>query len=204
MTKSKREPVAVQPNPNSVLEALTYYDPELQNALNLEPFDSERFERARAKSKQLHDEYIRQLEKLRSRLNQRTYARFADEREPLFDSNLFEFTFGDCLGVAETKRRARRSRTSASATFRSFDGKTLHVFRYRNIEFLRVNVTSERWFDMGGGGQIDSLLAHELTGAPDALLQHKYLFASGAAICIGFSQVIWDTHRVSKQAPARR
>ena len=86
------KPVA-DPSPARLVSGTT--DPELQNAWNEEPADPERLTRAIAKSRKLHSKYMKQLTKLRPRLNQHTCARFAAKHDSLFDSNLFEFTFGD-------------------------------------------------------------------------------------------------------------
>lgn len=200
MARSTRDLVVVQPNPKGVPESLTYYDPELQNAWNVEPPDAERLARAIARSRKLRSEYMKQLTKLRSRLNQRTYARFATERDSLFDSNLYEFTFGDRVGFV-AKARRKRLRTSVCATFLNFEGNKLHELRYQDIEFMHVNVPSLRWFEWpsrSGPKDIDSLLSHELTGGNYPLMQHKFLFASGATISIGFAQMTWETRPALK------
>jgi len=200
MEKSTRNLVVVQPNSKALPESLTYYDPELQNAWNVEPHDAERLAAAIAKSRVLQRKYMKQLTKLRPRLNQRTYARFAAESDSLFDSNLLEFTFGDHLNFA-AKARRKRPRTTVRATFLSFDENTLHELRYRDIESVRVNVPEERWFEWpntDGRKQIDSLLSHELTGSGQHLMRHKFLFASGATISIGFARIAWGTQRISK------
>lgn len=198
MAKPRSELVVLQPNPNCVLEPLTYYDPELQNAGSAETSDPERLQRAIAKSEQLRAEYRNQLRKLRSRLNQRTYVRLEGAHDPLFDSNLLEFTFGDRLGFSNKARRTRL-RTSVRATFLSFEEDTLHELRYRHIESLRVNVPVERWFEWGyGAKEIGNLLAHELTAVDDSLMQHKFLFTSGAAITVVFAEMAWDTRRAAR------
>lgn len=79
MTKSEVELVVLQPNPNCILEPLTYYDPELQNAECEDTANTERLRRALAKSEQLRAEYKAQLKRLRSRLNKRTYAHLMAE-----------------------------------------------------------------------------------------------------------------------------
>jgi hypothetical protein len=198
MTKSKVELVVQRPNPICVLEPLTYYDPELQNAGCEETSNPERLQRAFAKSEQLRAEYKKQLKNLRSRLNQHAYAHLMAERDPLFDSNLLQFTFGDRLGFGNKVRRTRL-RTSVRATFLNFEGDRLHELSYRHIESLRVNVPIERWFEWGDGVKaIDCLLAHELTGSGDSLMQHKFLFSSGAAIAIVFAGMNWNTSSAGK------
>jgi hypothetical protein len=203
MTKTTCELVVVQPNLNGVPDSLTYYDPELQNAWNADPPDAARLARANSKSRQLHSEYMKQLSKLRPRLSQRTYKRFAAEQDSLFDSNLLEFTFGDRVGFAG-KEKGTRPRTVALATLLSFDENTLHELHYRDIEFMQANLPEQQWFSWGRGRQIDSLLAHELTSDGKARMQHELLFASGAAISIGFTHVTWDTRRSSKHSSSRR
>jgi hypothetical protein len=203
MAKKKRELVVAQPNLNGVPAALAYYDPELQNAWNAHPSDAGRLARAESKSKQLHVEYMKQLTKLRPRLSQRTYKRFAADQDSLFDSNLLEFTFGDRVGFAEKAKRTR-PRTTVRATFLSFDENTVHELHYRDIEFMQANLPEQQWFSWGRGRQIDRLLAHELTAAGKDTMQHNLLFASGAAISITFARVTWDTRRPPKHSRSRR
>jgi hypothetical protein len=203
MAKSKVELVVLQPNPNCVLEPLTYYDPELQNAGSAKTSDPERLQRAIAKSEQLRAEYRNQLKKLRSRLNQRTYSRLADAHDPLFDSDLLEFTFGDRLGFSSKAPRTRL-RTRVCATFLSFEQDILHQLRYRHIESLRVNVPVERWFAWSNGAkEIGNLLAHELTAVDESLMQHKFLFSSGAAVTVVFAEIAWDTRRAARTKSKR-
>ncbi len=197
MSKENCELQIVQPNVNAAPRALKYYDPELQNASNSEPYDRARYEHALARGARLHREYIKQLRELRSRLSKRTYSLFADERGPLFDSNLVEFAFGDQLDGRKLGGGGWRPKTSARATFLSFDMKTIHVLRYQRIRSLKVNVPNERWFDMGSH-DIDSLLAHELTSPTRDLLQHQFLFVSGTSISLTFEQVVWSSKRVRR------
>ncbi|HWR15975.1 MAG TPA: hypothetical protein VN577_14195 [Terriglobales bacterium] len=184
---------------NANPEPLTYYDRELQNAWNAEPFDPDRLRRAHEKSKQLYRAYNKQLRKLRPRLAKRTYERFTDEKDPLFDSNLLEFTFGDALGTAK-KAIVRPSQAAVRATFLSFDEKTLHELRYRKLESLQVDLPTEPWFHWGGHKQIDSLLSHELTANGRSLMQHKFLFASGAVIAVTFAEMTWKTVGLAKKS----
>jgi hypothetical protein len=202
MSKTQRELSVVQANPKSVIEPLRYHDPELQVAWNIEPADPERLQRAMEKSKRLHAEYLEQLKRLRPRLNERTYARFSAERDPLFDNNLLEFTFGDRLGFAELRRK-KRPRLAVRVSFLAFEGDKLHELHYRDVDTLHVKVPQERWFDMGGYKEIDSLLAHELTSANVSLMSHRFLFASGAAIAITFAEVFWGTRSVKRSSPGR-
>jgi hypothetical protein len=198
MAKPTRELIVIQPNPNSAVEPLTYYDPELQNASNIEPADPERLQRALKRAKQLQRDYLESLKGLRARLGQRTYGKFATESDPLFDSNLLEFTFGDQLGFATSRRKAR-PRLSVRATFLSFERDKLHDLRYRNVESLRITVPTERWFDWGDGiTELGSLLAHELIVSNDSLMSHKFLFVSGAVIFIAFGDVTWETRRAKR------
>jgi hypothetical protein len=186
--------VHAQPNPKAIPAPLQYYDPELQDALNAEPYDADRFQRARAKSKQLHAAYMKQLVALAPRLSKRTFSLFSDPKQPLFDSDLLRFSFGDSLGYAAKTRRRRRLEISVQAIFGSFDGEILNELTYKGIEFVKANVPVERWYQMGVN-KIDSLLADELTSADANLMQHAFLFASGATISITFERVIWKTMR---------
>jgi len=186
--------VQLQPNPSAVPAPLRFYDPELQNSLNAEPFDADRFQRARAKAKRLNTAYLEGISALGSQLSKRTLSLFADPREPMFDSDLLEFSLGDSLQHATVGSRRRRLELTVRATFRSFDEKTLHLLTYRGIKALNLNVPIERWFDMGRS-RIDSLLAHEITGEEIDLMQHAFLFVSGAAISITCEQIRWQTKR---------
>jgi hypothetical protein len=186
--------VHAQPNPKAIPAPLQYYDPELQDALNVEPYDADRLQRARAKSKQLHAAYMKQLAALAPRLSKRTYSLFSDPKQPLFDSDLSIFSFGDSLGYAAKTRRRRKLETSIKAVFCSFDEKTLNELTYKGIESFNANIPVERWYEMWRN-RIDSLLADELTSADANLMQHAFLFASGATISITFERVIWKTMR---------
>jgi hypothetical protein len=192
---SKKTLVVAQPNPAAIPAPLRYYDPELQDALNAEPYDADRFQRARAKAKQLHASYIEELNALASRLSQRTSSLVADPQEPLFDADLFEFSFGDALQNAAAGSRRRALRMSVRATFGSFDEETLHTLTYRGVKALNANVPMERWYERWGS-RIDSLLSHELTSAGVGLMRHAFLFASGAALSIICERVRWETKRI--------
>jgi hypothetical protein len=186
----ERELIVVQPNLKGLPEPLAYYDPELQNAWNEDAANPKRLERAVVRSRKLRAAYLKQLSSLRSRVNKRTYRLFSADRDPLFDSNLFEFTFGDYLGFA-TRLRKVRPHVEIRAAFLSFEEDTLHELRYGGIQSLRVNVPDERWFERGGN-EIDSLLAHELLGAGKELMQHTCLFVSGTSIVIRCGQLSWS------------
>jgi hypothetical protein len=190
----KRSLVHIQPSPDAIPAPLQYYDPELQNSLNIEPFDEERFQRARVKSKKLHAAYLKEVSSLSPRLNKSTFLRFSDSRQPLFDSNLLEFSLGDSLSNAEMRCHRKTLEMVVQAEFRSFDEKILHRLTYKKIKALNVNVPSERWFEMGRKN-LDSLLADELTSVDAKLMQHSFLFASGATISITFERVRWETMR---------
>jgi len=197
MAKQTRELIIIQPNPKSVIEPLKYYDPELQNAWNVEPADPERIERAMKRGQQLQRDYLQSLKSLRGRLGQRTYAKFADESDPLFDSNLMEFTFGDHLGYATLKRNFR-ARLSVRTTFLSFEEDKLHHLHYQNVESLRITVPTERWYDWGNGiNEIGNLLANELIAA-NSLMSHSFLFTSGTVIFIEFARVTWEKSRAKR------
>jgi len=189
---SERTLVLIQPNPAAIPSPLRYYDPELQNALNTEPFDTDRFQHARSRAKELNAAYLKGLSSLASRLSKRTFALFADPKEPMFDSDLFEFSFGDSIQHTAVKSRRRTWEMTVQATFCSFDEKTLHLLAYRGVKALSVNVPAERWF---ASRRIESLLSHELTDEKSGLMQHAFLFASGAAISITFERVRWQTKR---------
>jgi len=191
---SKRTLEVVQPNPAAIPAPLRYYDPELQDAPNTEPYDADRYQRARAKAKQLNAAYIEELITLAPRLSKRTLSLFSDPQEPLFDADLFEFSFGDSTQYAEARSRRRKLKFAIRATFGSFDGDSLHLLSYRGIKGLTVNVPIERWYERWGN-RIDSLLSHELTSAGD-LMNHSFLFASGAALSITFERVSWQTKRI--------
>jgi hypothetical protein len=190
----------VQPNLVAVPAPLRYYDPELQNALNAEPFDKESFQRASEKGKQLNAAYRRQVAALAPRVSKRTLSLFSDPKQPLFDADLFEFSFGDSLGYLVPRRRRRTQTTSVRATFCSFDGNTLHLLTYSQVAVLNVNVPPDRWFEWPlGRNRIDSLLANELTAVDAKLMQHAFLFVSGATISIRFERVKWETRRNNRR-----
>jgi hypothetical protein len=191
----RSDPILVQQQPNSaaIPSPLRYYHPELQNAWNAEPFVKDRVLRAQDKGKKLQAAYRRQLATLAPRISKQTFARFSDSRAPLFDADLFEFSFGDSLGFAISKSRNRQLATTIQAIFSSFSGDKLHILTYSNITALNVNVPSDRWFDARGTKRIDSLLADELTPVDAKFMQHACLFASGATITIQFERVRWQT-----------
>jgi hypothetical protein len=189
--------VILQPNPNRRPAPLKYYDPELQDAGNAEPYDEARFQRAGAKAKRLCSAYLKQLAQLRPRLSKRTYSLFADERQLLFDSNVLEFMFGDSFKRYRT--RGFRFTTAVSAKFLDFDMKTIHVLKYRGVDSLNINVPSERWYDWGGASKnIDRLLANELTAVNPTMMEHRFLFSSGTTISVKFSRVTWGTKRAPR------
>jgi hypothetical protein len=171
---NERVLVQLQPNACAIPSPLRFYDPELQNALNVEPFDVERLQRARAKAKQLNAAYLGGLAELASRMSKRTFSLFSDPRDPMFDSDLVEFSFGDSLMLLAA-----------------------------GIKALSVNVPSERWFDQWRS-RIDSLLAHELTGEEVGYMQHAFLFASGAAISITFERVRWHTRQIPSKSKGKK
>ena len=185
----------VQPNPNVNPASLRYYDPELQNAGNREPFDREGFDRAAQNSRELRKAYLQQLSGLAPRLSKRTYSLLANPEEPLFDSDLLQFSFGDSLTYAAKSKRRRRLSTTVQAVFRNFHEDALHTLAYEGIESLKVNVPTERWFDMGQK-KIDNLLAHELTDSDGRQMLHSFLFASGATVSITFERMNWKTQRI--------
>lgn len=193
--RSNRTFEVAQPNPAGIPAPLRYYDPELQDALNAEPYDADRFQRARAKAKQLNAAYMEALNPLASRLSKQTFSLFSDPREPLFDADLFEFSLGDSLQYAAPSSRRRTLKMAVRATFGSFDGKTLHTLSYGGVKALSVNVPMERWYECGGS-RIDSLLSHELTSEQAGQMRHAFLFASGAALSITFERVTWRTKRI--------
>ena len=186
-----------QPSIKFVPKPLRYYDPELQNAGSPEEWNEEsyaRFRRAKDEAKRLRRAYQKQLAKLRPRLSKRTYSLFADERQPLFDSNLLEFAFGD--SISKLRTRGFRFATIVSAKFLGFDMKTIHLLRYRGINSLAINVPNERWYDWSDATAIDSLLANELIASSATLMEHRFLFSSGTTISIRFSEVRWDKRRL--------
>jgi len=137
---------------------------------------------------------MEEVSSLAPRLSKRTFSLFSDPRQPLFDSDLLGFSFGDLLHYMPGRNRRKALETAVEATFRSFDQKTLHLLSYKGIEALSVNVPSERWFEMKRKS-IDHLLADELTSAGANRMQHAFLFASGAVISITFERVRWETKR---------
>jgi hypothetical protein len=191
-----RSLTVLQPNMDAVPSPLRFYDPELQNAWNAEPFDKVRLQRASQNAKELNLAYLRQMKDLVDRVSKRTFALFSDPEQPLFDADLFELSIGDALKYAVPKRRRVAPSTSVRATFRSFDSKTLHVLTYNRIASVNFNLPHDRWFSWpSGGSRIDSLLAHELTSMDATLMKHAFLFVSGATISIHFERVKWETRR---------
>jgi hypothetical protein len=192
--KGPRTLTQAQSNKSATPHPLRYYDPELQEAWNAEPFDSARAEKARKNTRKLHKAYLKQIEALASRMSRNAYLRFSDPRGLLFDSDLLKFEFGDSLGAPPNGLRRNRLKLSVRALFGSFDGKTLHELKYRQVASLNANIPTERWFD-AGDGRVDSLLADELTDANGSLMQHTFLFVSGTLISIQFGAVSWKcTH----------
>ncbi len=193
-SKQERTLTPAQSNYSAIPQPLRFYDPELQEALNAEPFDSSRYEKARQNARALHQAYLKQMKVLEPRLSKKAYRMFADPTQPLFDSDLLEFAFGDSVGVSPKSSRRNRLRLSIRAVFRSFDENLLHKLSYRKVTSLHANIPVERWFD-SGDGRIDSLLADELVGLSGSLLEHTFLFVSGARITVQFGSVGWETTR---------
>jgi hypothetical protein len=193
--KVPRTLTQAQSNKSAIPHPLRYYDPELQEAWNAEPFDSARVEKARQSARKLHKAYLKQIEALASRISKSAYLRFSDPRELLFDSDLLEFEFGDSLGASLKGLRRNSLKLSVRALFSSFDGKTLHELKYEQVASLNANIPTERWFDVGNG-RVDSLLADELTDVNGSLMQHTFLFASGTLISVRFGAVSWKSSRV--------
>jgi hypothetical protein len=193
--KGTRTLTQAQSNKSAIPPPLRYYDPELQEAWNAEPFDSARVEKARQNARKLRKAYFKQIEALASRISKNAYLRFSDPRGLLFDSDLLKFEFGDSLGAPLNGLRRNSLKLSVSALFGSFDGKTLHELKYKQVASLNANIPTERWFDMGNG-RVDSLLADELTDVNGSLLQHTFLFASGTLISVQFGTVSWKSTRV--------
>ena len=196
----KRTLSLVQPNRKAIPPPLRYYDPELQDALNVEPFDEDRLQRARAKAVRLNSAYLEEISGLAPRLSRRTFSKFSDPRQPLFDSDLLEFAFGDSLGYpVTTKGRQRTLMMAVRAAFRSFNEKLIHVLTYSDVDSLSVNVPAETWYARCGKKRIDCLLADELTSVDSGLMSHAFLFVSGASVSITFERVRWETKRDSSQ-----
>jgi hypothetical protein len=148
------KPVA-DPSPARLVSGTT--DPELQNAWNEEPADPERLTRAIAKSRKLHSKYMKQLTKLRPRLNQHTCARFAAKHDSLFDSNLFEFTFGDRVVLITAFFGCLHSRNATGTSARKVNNPSVKGFggfpsissiiarirsRYARSSFAKINNAS--------------------------------------------------------------
>lgn len=195
--KSEPQLVLVQPNPNAVLLPLRYYDPELQNAMNAEPFDKTRLQRAYEQAKRLTTEYLKQLADIEDRVNKQTFKLLSDEKQPLFDADLFELSMGDALEHLPLAKRRRLS-SAVRARFGSFDGTRLHTLTYSRIAAIHVNASEERWFDRRSGSCFDSLLTHELTAINESLMQHAFLFVSGASISIRFERFQWAVTKTDR------
>jgi hypothetical protein len=196
----KRILTNAQSNKLAIPRPLQFYDPELQEAWNAEPADPARLEKARDHARELHRAYLKQLPPLQPRLSMKTYLRFSDPRQPLFDSDLLEFAFGDAVSLHRKRSRRQRLKLSVRAQFRSFDEKSIHTLTYRRVVSLNANIPSDRWFDWGDG-QIDHLLADELTEADASSMRHTFLFASGTLISILFGAVTWESTRVLSKRP---
>lgn len=195
----------LQPNTKAAAKALRFYDPELQNASNVHPPDPERLRRALLKAKKLFRAYQRQLGPLRSRMSAQTYHRFAQQRDPLFDSNLLSFSFGDWTSDRLRFSRVPSFETTIEARFLSFAMDSVHILKYRRIYAVRVDVPAERWFSWGDDKpELGSLLAHELTRAGRKAMNHRFLFVSGTTIDITCLNVQWSSQKLKHSQPRRR
>jgi hypothetical protein len=186
----------LQPDIAAAPSPLRFYDPELQNASNVEPFDAVRFQRAMQKANQLQEEYLLQIADFADRLSKRTLSLISDPKHPLFDADLFEFSVGDALKYSVPRKRRVSPSASVRATFCSFDQRTLHVMTYTRIASMNIDFPGDRWFDWPTDiTRFDSLLADEVTAVDAKLMKHAFLFVSGATISIEFEQIKWDTRR---------
>lgn len=190
-----------QPSIEGTPDALRYYIPELQNAVNAEPFDIARYKRAQAKQMRLNRAYLLQLTKLKDRLSKKSYSLFCNPKAPLFDADLFEFSFGDGVGSSAGVDLYRSRKALVRARFKSFDGKMLHILTYKDIAAFDAKLPAVRWFGSSfAERRMDSLIHHELTSINNKLMQHSYLFVSGATVTVQFQRVKWDTQRISSRA----
>lgn len=192
----KRSLTQLKPDEDATPSSLRFYDPEIQNAWNAEPADRERIERANQKAVELNAAYLRQLGGLAGRMSKQTLSLFSNPKQPLFDADLFRWSFGDSLAYSGLRKRRMRRSTSVEATFCSFDGNTFHDLTYSGVASVNVDVPNRRWFSWPtGNSRIDSLLTNELTALDTELMKHAFLFVSGATISIEFEQVKWKNRR---------
>ena len=197
-SSSEIELTPLVPNPRAIPYPLQFYDPEIQIAINTEPFDKPRMERAYRKAEVLRQAYLEQLQPLRFRLALPTYRRLSNPRKPLFDSNLISFSVGDAVGGIREGRRWKGI-PSALAKFLSFDQKTIHTLRFSGLDHMSCNLPQYRWFSWSSGSrEFDSLIHDELTPYKDQLMRHRFLFSSGAAIDIVFARMVWSATRVNR------
>ena len=186
------------PNPRATPYPLRFYDPEIQIAANLEPFDKARMDRAFLKAEILRQAYLQQLHPLRSRFALPTYRRLSDPRKPLFDSNLISFSVGDAISRI-VAGRGWKPKPSALARFLSFDQKIVHTLRFSGLHHMSCNLPQHRWFSWSSADRdFDSLLHDELTPYENGLMRHRFLFSSGAAIDLVFARVVWSTTRINR------
>jgi hypothetical protein len=186
----------LQPNSKARVKALRFYDPELQDASNADPPDPERLKRALLKSKKLHRAYQRQLAQIRGSVSAQTYRRFAKKRDPLFDSNLLSFSFGDSVFSRGAISRWPSFEARIEVRFLSFEGGTVHILKYRGIYAMSIHVPHERWYAFPNSKpQIDSLLFHQVTSAGPKAIKHEFLFHSGTTIEIICGKMHWDSHK---------
>lgn len=130
--------------------------------------------------------YAEQLEKLRSRLNERNYRFF---RNGLHDARLISFCAGDGLHIDFDEDR----KVSINDFYRtSVEVKVLNA-EFDAIYHLKYGKVSKSVFDFPSdeplwGNNIDDWGYDELTEVNERILRHEVLFSSGTTILIEFEK----------------
>jgi hypothetical protein len=145
--------------------------------------------------------YRRQLDELKSRLNEDSWVFF--DSVSLHDGTLLAVRIGDDIDKRFPDYKTRlvnRRRLSVEVEALNYDETRLYTLRYEGLHRVQLDFpSSEPWyarFSDRGSNPMDDWIADELTAVDEQVLRHEVLFSSGATLLLDFEHVSVGTSKV--------
>jgi hypothetical protein len=146
-------------------------------------------------------DYIRELDGLRSRISQPAwdFFRYGGNETGIHDATLLSATAGDGLNYAadgSSPFLINRGKLAARIEFLNFEQDRHYTFDLRAVSQYKADLFVEEW---RAAKTVGDLYLCELTAVSDAELQLGFLFASGASIVTRFKRLVFKRRRIARK-----
>jgi hypothetical protein len=124
----------------------------------------------------------------------------------LHDGILLSLSFGDHIGFIDTlppRLRFGRGMTVLEMKIVNYNLDTLHVFTFKGLKSVVVDIPSDKplWFEPGG--KLGSIYSYEVVSASPEYLTIEWLLDSGGTILVDFKKLLYKKKKLRSKSRSK-